>query len=697
MLQIIEDTDLRRKKLRIFSLAAVALVLSFNVNAQTKKSFLSNLHAGKGAPLYTGYAAAKQRSSFTPDLGWRFIYDKDSLGANFITEKTGEVGLGLQINGRWIYKTGDMYASPVITLSYPDMVRYYFYPEKELRTDVNTIVYSSTATFWDVRISNESDQEVSVNVFPFVGIQNTPFYNIDVGPSGNQVFFDHNDIPDGWVTTHHIPYAKNLRSLFRIDEESALPLISEKDFQESDSLTELKSKSDSGRLIAFKKNFQIAPHQSVHFRFSRIMMPQDKPSSQLESESRLTDHLKIEDFREANEKLFSKTPQPPFRDSASMYLYWSACNMMHQVFLPPEGNLKYNYYVFSREPHWGWGHGGQVFHESISMLAYAFIDPESAMNSQRVFAERQHPNGYINYRTGPYLDEVIEENGELTSSAPWYSWLNWEVFKITKDTSFLREMYQSSKRFYNYFVSNRDKDHDGLCEWGGEAILESVRDSKVAVWDQVGYPSNFESVDLNCMLVMEARSLEKMARVLHLNKEADGWKKDYQKRSVLINKTFWDPETQFYYNVDMKNNSFTFKKKDDLKRKEIIGFMPLWAGIADQNQAASLVKHLTDTSSFWRKYGVPSLAADDPYYQSRGYWNGPVWIQWDYLIERGLIDYGYKKIAREMVDRVKENMIAVLRENHELWEFYDPDSIWGGYHRTYIWAGIINRMMMDLK
>ncbi len=305
--------------------------------------------------------------------------------------------------------------------------------------------------------------------------------------------------------------------------------------------------------------------------------------------------------------------------------------MMRQVFYPPEGNLKHNYYVFSREPQWGWGHGGQVFHESIAMLAYAYIDPVSAMNSQRVFADRQHDNGYINYRTGSYLDEVIEYKGQLTSSAPWYSWLNWEVYSITKDKSFLKEMYQSSKRFYNFYTSNRDTDHDGLCEWGGEAVLESVRDGLVAVWDEVGYPAEFEALDLNCMLVMEAKSLEKMAATLGLKTEAAAWKKDYQKRSLLINKTFWDPVNHFYYNVDKKTHSFSYKKKDDLKRNEIIGFLPLWAGVADKQQASYLVKHLTDTASFWRRYGVPSLAANDSYYNPRGYWNGPVWIQWNYL------------------------------------------------------------------
>jgi glycogen debranching enzyme len=319
------------------------------------------------------------------------------------------------------------------------------------------------------------------------------------------------------------------------------------------------------------------------------------------------------------------------------------------------------------------------------------------MNSQRVYRQRQYPNGYINYRTGSFLDEIIEENGELTSSAPWYSYLNWEVYQMTRDKAFLKEMYDSSVKFYNFYVTNRDKDGDGLCEWGGEAILESVRDALVAVWDQVGYPSNFEGLDLNCMLVMEAKSLEEMALELGLNDEAKKWKDDYEKRTNLINKYCWDPETGFYYQVNKDDHSFTFKTKDDLKRMEIIGFLPLWAGVANKEQAASLVGHLTDPKKFWRKYGIPSLAADDPYYNDKGYWNGPVWVQWNYLIERGLLDYGYRKEAAELVDKVTEVMYDRLSKDHNLWEFYSPDTLWGGHHKTYIWTGIVNRMMKDVE
>jgi len=94
--------------------------------------------------------------------------------------------------------------------------------------------------------------------------------------------------------------------------------------------------------------------------------------------------------------------------------------------------------------------------------------------------ERQRADGYINYRTGPYLDEMIPYDHESTSSAPWFNWENWEVYEVTRDLAFLREAYESGKKFYEWWIMNRDSDHDGLCEWIGHAVLESVRDGECA-------------------------------------------------------------------------------------------------------------------------------------------------------------------------------------------------------------------------
>ncbi len=106
----------------------------------------------------------------------------------------------------------------------------------------------------------------------------------------------------------------------------------------------------------------------------------------------------------------------------------------------------------------------------------------------------------------------------------------------------------------------------------------------------------------------------------------------------------------------MKDNDFTYKNTNDLKRKEIIGFLPMWAGVASKEQAANLLKHFNSKDEFYRPFGVPTLAANDPYYNPIGYWNGPVWVPWQYLIFRGLMNYNYKKEAEDLTNRVADNI-----------------------------------------
>ncbi len=869
--------------------------------------YLSNLNASAVSPIYTTYAASVDRSEFALDEGYEFHYYTPEKGINFTTDNAGELGLIFKIDNQWIYKSGEMYKAPVITTSYPDLVKYTYYPAEGVEVNASFFTYSSYTAVWEINITNNSTDK-EIEILPFVKHNKGTFSRVE--NFNNYVFASHSEYPDGWVLQHKLPYHNVVRDLFYITDKSfeskifnaensgdyvlfndasfkkkkamhqfygrimsgggdrTFPLrenmrlqvkikgnddiiitqnspvwgnaevintsglyrielanlanlkdgdtcefqfadlhslafagFSEKidvketgnkrvDFKlspyqlpqvpegvrieedmlkwdkvddndivyniyernypkpfyrlvakqkneqfelkdtdkhkgyvvvaekngkrslHSNEITTVKviafddylktgiseeNKLTENNLIAFSKIKTFKAGENYSFRMIRSVGEEKEKNQQLLIKAIEAEKLDISDFVKENEKLFENVPDVSFLPENQQMLYWSSFNMMRQSFLPPEEHSSYNYYVFSREPQWGWGHGGQVFHESIAMISYAYGFPESAMNSQRVYSERQYDNGYINYRTGSFLNEIIEYEDQLTSSAPWYSWLNWEVYKITGDKVFLEELYQSSKKFYNFYISNRDQDNDGLCEWGGHAVLESVRDALVAVWDEVGWPSNFEGADLNALLINEAKSLEAMANELGLAEEAKAWKEDYETRSLLYNETFWDEKNGFYYNVDKADNDFSFKEKDDLKRDEIIGFLPLWAGIASEEQAARLVEKLTDSATFWRPYGIPSLSAADSFYNAKGYWNGPVWVQWNYLIVRGLMNYGYKEEAKELVRRVSENMIENLKKNHNLWEFYSPDDIWAGYHKTYIWAGIINRMILEVN
>jgi len=602
------------------------LLILFLIPILMQAQYLSNLSTKKSQPIYTTYAAPIDRSDYKLDQAYTLMWFNENQNIEFTSKDGGSFGMAFIMNGKLINKTGRFFKEAIITKSYPDLVEFYFYPFHDIRVDVMFDVYSSTMAIAKYTIANEGRYEVSLSTLPYFNIENS-IGNLRLKDSA--FLFDFEKERDNWMKNHDIPYVEELQSAFLTD----IHWNSYGSYRNFPSQEILKASGLSDNLSAnhhsliFLQEHNIPAGGSVDVSIVRGIGERNPDPNRLIKNSKKGFKVDFNKLILQNEDLFSKVPKIQFLNKDHEAIYWNSFNLMNQCMMPPEGECSYNYYVFSREPKWGWGYGGQVFHESLVMLAYAFLDAENAMNSQRVFMERQWPSGYINYRTGPYLNEQIAYNDQFTSSAPWYNWQNWEIYKITGDKVFLREAYESGKKFYDYYVSHRDADNDGLCEWGAHALLESVRDARVAVWDKVGWPSNFEGPDINSMLVMEAKSLAGMASELGEDNEANAWLIDAAERSDLINRYLWDEEDGFYYNVNKTNQAFTYEEIDDLKIKEIIGFLPLWAGIADSVQAARLVSTMTNPNEFWRNYGVPTLSADDDYYNPIGYWNGPIWVQ----------------------------------------------------------------------
>lgn len=681
-----------KRQLLLWFLLVFQLLMVQELAAQ----YLSNLQATKDDALFTTYAAPIERSSYKTDQAYRLMWYDENKNVEFVSKDGGNIGAAFMSADKICSTLAGYYHEPIVTTSYPDLVKFDFYPFKDFRVDAFFVVYNSEAAILEYRITNESQQNRAISVLPYFSYDGK-YENIK--SDENTITGSIHKKRDGWMVEQKIPYEEDLKSIFSVDFQPD-GFGSYASFPGKEEISNLKLNgqlSDTAHFWAYIKTIYLKPGESKGFRMIRSIGQSDVSTEKLISESRNFCKTNLEELIQANEKLFSKIPKLHFTNKDHEAIYWNSFNLIRQCMMPPEGACAENYYVFSREPKWGWGYGGQVFHESLVMLAYVFMDPQSAMNSQRVYMNRQHPSGYINYRTGPYLNEQIEYNHQLTSSAPWFNWQNCEIYKISRDKEFLIEAYNSGKKFYNYYVSNRDADKDGLCEWGAHAVLESVRDARVAVWDKVGWPSNFEGPDINALLVNEAKSLAFMARELGLKNEASKWLDDANNRSKLINQKLWDDNSGFYFNVKKENDSFTFKDTDDLKIKEIIGFLPLWAGIPDSVKAKILLKSLTNPDEFWRKYGVPTLSAKDDYYNPIGYWNGPVWVQWNYLIFRGLLDYGYKNEAKELADRVMINMAWHLKKDHVFWEFYSADDLQAGWNQTYIWAGIAARFFIDLE
>jgi hypothetical protein len=679
------------------------LLLAANCAAQAIP--LSNLNATSGDALYATYAAQMSRSEYFVDEGYHLNYYSPDRGVSYTTDHSGDFAMAWRLSKLAAITTRDFYKKPVIHRSYTDLAELEYWPFTTIEVRETLVVYSSRLAFVDVRITNHAQQSQPLQFYACY--QNSdPVTSVELREN-QYAQFQHVQDPKTYFESPQPKYDPNRRDIFMLSvpvdtwggyrEDDLAREIANRDFLNGMTYGELRG-------IALSKRWTLAPGETKSIRVIRgVQQASDDPAALINAAKQLIS-TPLEPLIAQSEAQYKNIPQLSLPNPDWQLAYWSAFSLVRQQMMPPEGESRHNYYLFSREPTWSWGHEGQVFHESLSMLSYAYMDAASAQESQRVYFDRQRPEGYIAYRIGPYVTKTFPYNGEDTTSAPFFAWQNWEVYRISHDRKFLDEAYRSSAAFANYVLRTRDKDHDGFLVWGGNSMLENVRDELDVIWqlfgDKADSPSRVKALDLMCMMVNEERSLASMAKELGKLDEANQWNDKADKLSELVRTRMWDASSGNFFNLSRDTGTMVTGDGISLKRPEIITFLPLWAGIATKDQAARLVQNLKDPKTFWRRFGAPTLSAADHYYDPYitqcCQWNGAVWLLWDYLVFRGLLNYGYRAEAEEIVRRNLDAVTFQLKNNHRFWESFSPDYTQLNSPKNYLWDTIIARMLIDL-
>ena len=296
----------------------------------------------------------------------------------------------------------------------------------------------------------------------------------------------------------------------------------------------------------------------------------------------------------------------------------------------------------------------------------AKFDPELAKNNIRAMFDYQLPDGMI-------IDCIYtdpSENNARDSKPPLVCWAVDEIFTHTNDTAFVAEMYPQLLSYYKWWYEKRDHNRNGMCEYGSTdgtleaAAWESGMDNAIRFDDAVmlkneGYEDAWstdqESVDLNAYLALECKLLKKFAGLLNIPFEAP----DY---SSQVADYFFDKEMNFFFDRRLKDGSF-------IREPGCEAYTPLWTQIATQQQVDAMLPMLQDTAKFSTYIPFPTIAADNPKYNPRGYWRGPIWLDQTYFAIRGLRNYGYNKLADEYTLQVFDRLNG-LKEGAPIHENY---------------------------
>jgi hypothetical protein len=709
--------------MKIFQPFLFVLTLLSLTTAQNKISddYLI-LNARADDPLFATYAAAMDRSRFFADKAYFMNYFTPGQPITYSSQFAGDWAVIWKVNNLVVNSVGDFINPPLVVASFPDMAILEYEPFRGLEVQETFFVFSSGAAIIDMQVRNSGKIKYDFNLYPvlFTGRDSLSIAQYDTENRG-------------YVFTHQEPlqrlhsnlykdrdYPAEFRNFLAMnltpDSYGGYNSCNIQDFyfaikrrsKVHDYVAKLnESVNGKVKLLSLQKNFTLYPGETVAVRFVRGVQDARNPQEEMLADVEAALAANLQSFVDANIALFKSVPRITFKDPKEKMVYIGAFNLVRQCMLPPRAQTSFNYYVFSRNPIWGWGHGHQVMHESLSMLSYVYLDAKSAQESQRVYMEQQFEDGLIAYRHGPRGAQVYPHEGKPTTSAPFFSWTNWEIYRVSKDRSFLQDAYQAGAKYIRYLEKERDKDRDGMYEWGPYGIIENVRDGWNVVFQLFSegkdegrdISGELDALDLTAQVVNEMYYLKLMAQELGDSGGVKEWSEKYEKTANLINQYMWDPQDRFYYHLSMYDNSMTFEGRS-LKRKEIIGFLPMWAQAASQEQARALVEHLTNENSFWRAFGVPTLAADDPHYypfvDGCCRWNGPVWLLWDYMVFDGLKKYGYDELAKQLADKMMLAVIYQLEKNHRLWESYSPDFPVLECPSNYIWDAIMAKVLIEV-
>lgn len=163
-------------------------------------------------------------------------------------------------------------------------------------------------------------------------------------------------------------------------------------------------------------------------------------------------------------------------------------------------------------------------------------------------------------------------------------------------------------------------------------------------------PFLIQDVLFNAVLSRANRDLVEIGKTLGLDtREVEEWR---DQTASGISQRLWCSDCNQF-------EAFDLIQRRLIHTPTVAAFMPLFGGTASPSQAERLYNYL-DTVGFCALhqgncFTVPTYDMSEKGYDPHNYWRGPIWININWMLFRGLAEYGYKQKA----DSLKRDLIQL--------------------------------------
>jgi alpha,alpha-trehalase len=244
--------------------------------------------------------------------------------------------------------------------------------------------------------------------------------------------------------------------------------------------------------------------------------------------------------------------------------------------------------------------------------------------------------------------------------------------RLLGDYSWIEENYDVIVRIATRRESTHFIREYGLHAW--DDAMQSGADNNPAVGNDPKSAKAVLACDVNAFLHREYLALSRLAEGLGRRDDQIRFAETADAVRVAMDRHLWDAESESYWNLDANSGQWR-------ERVSFSNFVPLWAGMVPVNRAKAMIRrYLWNEEHLLTPHGLRSLSRSDPEYNNSNIiipysnWQGPVWPIANYFFFVALMNYGFRKEARDLVERLTRLYLRDIEFCGSLHENYHAET-----------------------
>ncbi|MDD6564287.1 MAG: trehalase family glycosidase [Clostridiales bacterium] len=259
------------------------------------------------------------------------------------------------------------------------------------------------------------------------------------------------------------------------------------------------------------------------------------------------------------------------------------------------------------------------------------------------------------------------------------------IVKNCGDAKWLEPVMGKLKKFVDYYIDHF-KHESGIYFWYSDEAIGVDNDPCTFYRPN----SSSGSIYLNCFMYKELLATAYLCEKFGMTDDENRYNKEADDLKQTVRDKCWDERDGFYYSVDLNLRPIDTRESLHsgcprhwntlIQRIDVwSGFMAMWAGIANYEQAGRMVKHYLRKDTFYANYGVRTLGKSEKMYSiiksgNPSCWLGPIWGISNYMVFKGFVRYGFTKEASDLANKTVELFSNDIKNCGQLHEYYHPDT-----------------------